>query len=251
MALPQAQLQANVATQNAVPHPKYSGGAIFNDKPSTKGNILLEQVSNYADSISRGGQSLGANLRGTDQGAPGTPGAPGNAVVQAQYLDRCEASRSLLLSAIDPESQLYRTCSDAVFARGDQIWTYLNGPQIVYIAPSRKEAQDHIHTVKTWTWESLPRDEQNRNLVINFKSKVVSHNPERHTTFDIPAGELLDVFANGLHPQAKVTALNYINNPAAAAAANLNHPANFPAHHPNAWNPLHQDTSGYAQNTIS
>ena len=159
MALPPAQLQANVATQNAVPHPKYSGGAIFNDKPSTKGNILLEQVSNYADSISRGGQSLGANLRGTDQGAPGTPGAPGNAVVQAQYLDRCEASRSLLLSAIDPESQLYRTCSDAVFARGDQIWTYLNGPQIVYIAPSRKEAQDHIHTVKTWTWESLPRSD--------------------------------------------------------------------------------------------
>ena len=95
----QAQLQAAVAAQNQVPHDLYKGGPLFDDKPTPEGQIKLDKISKHADSITRGGQSLGANIRGTDQGAPGTAGAPGNATVQAQYADRCEASRSYMLSA--------------------------------------------------------------------------------------------------------------------------------------------------------
>ena len=74
MAMAQAQLQAAVAAQNQVPHDLYKGGPLFDDKPTPEGQIKLDKMSKHADSITRGGQSLGANIRGTDQGAPGVAG---------------------------------------------------------------------------------------------------------------------------------------------------------------------------------
>ena len=185
--------------------------------------LLLEAARTFLYQTPCGGSTLGANVEGADPGV----GGGGNATVQAQHIDRNSRSHQALLSMIDPSSNLHKICSAAPFTTGREIWLYLGSPNIVYLRPQDDEAQNHIRKVQAWTFEDLPRDKQDENLVLHWKAKVVGYNPMKHPNMTINQAGLITVFCNGLHPQAKVEALKMRDNLVLAQQNGCCHPGTY------------------------
>ena len=199
----QQQLLGQVQNQQTAPLPQWLDKTLFNDVPTPDGKLKLHRVNQWMHGISRGGSSLGSNIEGTDPGN----GGGGNVTVQAQHTDRCTASFHALLSTIDSGSQLYQTCSSAPFTTGRHIYDYLQTDDVIYIRPVMSEAQKHIQQVYGWTWQDLQPDKQDKNLCLHFKSKLTGHNPLMHPNMNITNQMMINTYCNGLHPEAKVLAL--------------------------------------------
>lgn len=233
MAMAAAQQNQLVSDANRLFDAKYDGGHVFTDKATENGNYMLEKVLNEARQKTCGGATIASNIQGTD---PGSPGNVGNAIVQQQYAERCMYARAYLISTVFPGSDLYRLFMNEPayvnpaggVSAATVIWTHLNGPDVVYMAPDDSVAQAHIRTVKKWTQEDLPADQRNKQWVLNWKVKLTTHNPMNHPNHVIPEPELISVFADGLHPEMQVYAKKIINNP--AANPQFLHPAVYPAH---------------------
>ena len=226
MAAAAAQLQAMQQAQTQEPFKKH-GHILFGDLPTETGRIHLKNIENNLAAISRGQASLLSNVNGTDPGFGGN----GNAVVLAQHFDRNEASFHYLLSCMDPASQLHKTCSAAPFTTGAHIWTYIHGPEVVYLPPSLDAAKAHKKRVKAFTHDQLPTDKQDSMQVLHFKSMVTSHNPLCHPQFDFTRDEITDIFLDGLHPKAKLIGIKVYRD---RANLNLNFPAVYAGHEVNA-----------------
>ena len=95
-------------------------------------------------------------------------GADGQTTITAQYTDRCISARIVLLSMIKRGSQLSNFCGSASFTDGETIWTYLNGPMVVYLRPDDDVAQEHIREVTSRTYLDMPVAQQYENLCLNF-----------------------------------------------------------------------------------
>ena len=230
MAAAQQQMQGLVDNQLSQPTVKWASKPLFGDVPTHDGNVRLEQALSWLHSISRGGSSIGANVLRTDPGA----GGGGNATVQAQHTDRCQCSREACLSLIEPQSQLYATCNTAIFAGGAEIWDWLTSPNIVYLRIADDVAQEEIRKVQLLTVKDLPVDKQDEMQVLHFKALIQGYNPMKHPNMNITNQMKITIFCNGLHPEAKIIALNMKNDLVAAAAAGCCFPANHPAGHPQA-----------------
>ena len=227
-----AQNLGQVQNQQSQPLPTWLDKVLFDDVPTSDGRLKLHKVHQWLHGLSRGGSSLGSNVDGTDPGN----GGGGNAVVQAQHDDRDTASFHALLSTIDTGSQLYNTCSNAPFTTGLHVWNYLNAASIVYLRPPDSEAQDHIRKVTSYTWQDMPADKQNDQLCLNFKAFLTGHNPMMHPNMNIPRNVMISTWCNGLHPEAKVLALELKDDTVLAGNKGCNFPNNFPVGHPQAGN---------------
>jgi hypothetical protein len=232
MAAAAQQNLGQVQNQQSIPLPTWLDKVLFDDVPTSDGKLKLHKVHQWLHGLSRGGSSLGSNVDGTD---PGTGGG-GNAVIQAQHDDRDTASFHALLSTIDTGSQLYTTCSTAPFTTGRHIWNYLNSTSIVYLRPPDSEAQTHIRKVSSYTWQDMPPGQQNEKLCLNFKAFLTGHNPLMHPNMNIPRAALISIWCNGLHPEAKVLALELKDDMTFATQKGCVFPANFPVGHPSAGN---------------
>ena len=228
MAAAQAQLHGMLSSQNDPSNVKWASTPLFGDVPTVDGMVRIERAKTWLYSISRGGSNLGANVERTD---PGVGGA-GNATVQAQFADRSQASREAVLSLVEATSALHFECSRAPFMDGADIWEYL--PSKVYLRIQDDEAQDEIRRVQSWTVKDLPVDQQDETQVLRFKAKIQAYNPMRHPNMSITNQMKISIFCNGLHPDAKILALNMKNNLAQAQANNCCFPAVYPAGHPQA-----------------
>lgn len=91
---------------------------------------------------------------------------------------------------------------------------YLNGPDVVYLAPTPNEATAHRREWEQKTWEDLPSDKKDKNFVLNFKGYLLEHNPNEHTNFAFTANEMLKIFADGLHSKLIPEANRIISNAA-------------------------------------
>ena len=174
MAAAQAQLHGMVQTQQDAPLTKWNKEPLFDDTPTSDGMVRIQQATSWLHGIPRGGSSLGANVQGTD---PGVGGA-GNATVQAQYNDRCIASREAMLSMIKTGCGLWIECSNPPFVTGQHIYDYVKTK--AYLRLDDDEAQRKILEVQSWTYLDLPSEQQNENLVLNFLSKIKGYNPLMH-----------------------------------------------------------------------
>ena len=233
MAAAQAQLAGLVNNQQSLPLVKWAAAPLFGDVPNEDGMLNLLQMDQWLHSISRGGSTLGANAEGTDPGA----GGGGNATVQAQHNDRNIACRIAILSLIQSGSRLYNLLSQAPFANGRQIRTYLRGAGIVYLRPTDDVAQARLLEVQSWTYLDMPVKDQDENLVLNFKAKLEGYNPKLHPNMVMPNNTMIATFCNGLHPEAKLLALEMKTNLPLAVTNGCCNPVNFPAYHPNGGNP--------------
>ena len=137
-----------------------------------------------------------------------------------------------VLSLVEATSALHFECSRAPFMDGADIWEYL--PSKVYLRIQDDEAQDEIRRVQSWTVKDLPVDQQDETQVLRFKAKIQAYNPMRHPNMSITNQMKISIFCNGLHPDAKILALNMKNNLAQAQANNCCFPAVYPAGHPQA-----------------
>ena len=227
MAIAQAQLNQLVNSEHGKPFAE-SKDRYMDDVPSEDGHLKLLKCSGSLEKAQIHQVSLKDNVMGTDIVAN-----PNN-IQATQQSERDRRSLFLILSCIKPESNLYRTLSDARFTTGRQAWTYLQASGIVYNPPSQSTAMEHKHRVAKWTWMNLPRDQQDKFLCIKFMGLLLGHNPMLHPSFDIPVPELVQIYCFGLHPQAKVEALTLLNDNAAAVAAGVVFPAVYPAYDPQA-----------------
>ena len=159
---------------------------LFNDVPTTNGKLMLRKASQLlAKNLRNGYDCKAACVTQDSPGAENHAGGVGNAIVQSEHANRERCGKEVLMSCVDPTSQLHTLLSTAAFALGSTVWTYLNGPNIVYLAPSTQEAADHTTTWKTKTRQDMPEDQHNEFLVLNFKSYLQGHNPSLHPTFNI------------------------------------------------------------------
>ena len=229
MATQAAQLQSATFNEGDKHINLWTKDKLFGDIPTADGNIrLLKMEQALAEQKVHGATGL-ANCRGVDPGAGGV----GNAMQVQQHTDRCEATRLLILSMIDPGSRMFLLMNDPVtFQTGRHLFDYLHGPMVVYIAPQRDEVVAHKKMVSSLTWEDLPSTQKNPELVMNFKKFITSQNPNRHPAFDYNEAEYIDIFVDGVHAQAKVEATKLRNNLPYAVQQDCVHPANYPAHHP-------------------
>ena len=179
MAAAAAQLQGIVNAQQGSPIQKWTKEPLFNDVPTEDGLLKIKQAKAYMHGIPRGGSSLGANVEGTDPGAGGV----GNATVQAQHIDRNQASREVALSMIDPSSNLYQVCSNAPFTTGQHIFDYL--PTVVYLRIDDDVAQSKILEAQSWNYLDMPVAKQDESLVLNFKAMIQGYNPMLHPNMNI------------------------------------------------------------------
>jgi hypothetical protein len=198
---------------------------LFDDIPTADGMVRLEEAKTHLNNINRGNATLWANVTGADPRV-------GNATITAQYTDRCISARIVLLSMIKRGSQLSNFCGSASFTDGETIWTYLNGPMVVYLRPDDDVAQEHIREVTSWTYLDMPVAQQDGNLCLNFAAKLTNHNPLLHPNYDINHGSLLRTYIHGLHPEAKLLAIQMKDNLTLAAQNGCCFPTNYPAHHP-------------------
>ena len=228
MAAAQAQLHGMVQTQQDAPLTKWNKEPLFDDTPTSDGMVRIQQATSWLHGIPRGGSSLGANVQGTDPGA----GGAGNATVQAQYNDRCIASREAMLSMIKTGCGLWIECSNPPFVTGQHIYDYVKTK--AYLRLDDDEAQRKILEVQSWTYLDLPSEQQNENLVLNFLSKIKGYNPLMHPNMNISDNMKIAVFCNGLHPGAKLEALKMKGNIALAQTNGCCFPAVYPAGHPQA-----------------
>lgn len=231
MAAAQAQIQGLVSSQNDPSNVKWASTPLFGDVPTADGMVRIERAKTWLYSISRGGSNLGANVERADPGA----GGGGNATVQAQHTGRCQASREAVLSLIESTSSLHYECSRVPFNDGADIWNYL--PTKVYLRIQDDEAQEEILKVQSWTVKDLPVDKQDEMQVLHFKAKIQAYNPMRHPNMKITNQMKNSIFCNGLHPDAKILALNMKNNLPQAQANGCCLPANYPVGHPQAGTP--------------
>ena len=139
-----------------------------------------------------------------------------------------------LRTQAEDNALLYRTLSSPPFVNGIDLYNYLFTPGVVYLQPTTDEAQEHIRKVQALTYLDLPVAEQNENLVLNFKAKIQGHNPLLHANMNITNAQMITIFCNGLHPEAKVIALAQRSNLALAAQNGCCFPAVHPATHPQA-----------------
>ena len=230
MAAAAAQQMGMIQERQGEPIAKWTKPPLFGDVPTSDGNLRLEMARTFLHQQPAGGSTLGANVEGLDPGV----GGGGNATVQAQHTDRNIRSRETLLSMIDPSSNLHSICSAAPFTTGVHIWDYL--PGAVYLRPDNDEAQEHIRKVQAWTWEDLPPEQKDENLVLHFKAKILGYNPMKHPNMNINNAGLITIFCNGLHPQAKVEALKMRGNLVLAAQNNCCFPNQYAPGHPLAGN---------------
>jgi len=149
----------------------------MDDVPSEDGHLKLLKCSGSLEKAQIHQVSLKDNVMGTDIVAN-----PNN-IQATQQSERDRRSLFLILSCIKPESNLYRTLSDARFTTGRQAWTYLQASGIVYNPPSQSTAMEHKHRVAKWTWMNLPRDQQDKFLCIKFMGLLLGHNPMLHPSF--------------------------------------------------------------------
>jgi len=212
MAAATAQLNATVTDATGEPFKQWTKDPLLGDVPTRDGLIRLDIAYTFLHTTIRGGTSLGNNVDGADPGV----GGGGNATIQAQHNDRNTASRVALLSMIDKGSSLYRTVSVAPFLTGRHIWDYLQTPDLVYLRPSDDEAAEHIRKVQQFTYKDLPVSKQDKDLVLNFKAMIEGHNPLLHPNMNINNASMIAIFCNGLHPEAKVVALQTKQNNAMA-----------------------------------
>jgi hypothetical protein len=228
MAAAAAQNQGMLNNQNDPTVVKWANQPLFGDVPTEDGMLRIERGLQWLSSLSRGGSNLGANVERTDPGA----GGGGNATVQQQHADRNQAARQAVLSLIEPTSDLYRECSNAPFTDGADIWAYL--PTRVYLRIQDDEAQSKIREAQQWTVRDLPVDKQDEMQCLHFKAKILAYNPMRHPNMNITHQQKLTIFCNGLHPEAKIIALQMKNNLAQAQANGCCFPAVYPVGHPQA-----------------
>lgn len=217
--------------QQDAPTVKWASKPLFGDVPTLMGMVYLNMALTWLYSIARGGSNLGANVTRTDPGA----GGGGNATVTSQHADRNQSSREAVLSLIEIASNLYYICSRAPFNTGADIWAYLNSTGVVYLRIPDDQAQEEIRKVQQWTIKDLPVTLQNdENVSWHFYAKIQGYNPMLHPNMNISNQMKITIFCNGLHPEAKVVALQQKNNLATAAANGCCFPATWPAGHPNA-----------------
>ena len=224
LGLVQTQQQQPYATSKKV---------YFGDTPTENGKAYLREVLTTAHSIARGGSSLGINLEGNDPGNART--ATATQVLQKD--DRDTATFHYMLSTIKPGSQLHATCSAAPFTNGEEIYNYLDSGSVVYIRPSDSEAQKHINKVKQLTWKDLPADKQDKGLCLHLKALITGHNPLFHPNMNISNGDMITAWCEGLHPEAKLIALELKNDRVHATAKQCVFPTNYPAGHPQVGTP--------------
>ena len=229
MAINGAQLNQLLQAESTKPYSS-APERFIGDNPSEDGMIILKRGEELLKKSVRHQASAYDTAMGLDIVA--NP----NAIQTQQQGDRDRACKHLILSFIHVESMLYRTLSNARFTTGRQCWTYLNAPDVVYTAPSAASASSHKLEVAAYTWMSLPREQQNKFMCVNFMTFLLSHNPKLHPSFNMTTLELIQIFCFGIHPQAKVEALHLFNNNAAAVAAGVVYPANYPAYDPEAGN---------------
>lgn len=194
------------------------------------GALKRRQLRDWLYTIPSGGSTLGANVERVDPGA----GGGGNAVVQQQHGDRNDRSKIAALSTVEDGSQLYRTLSAPVFTCGADIYEYLGVPGVVYLQPTQDEAQEHIRKVSAMTVRDLPVDQQDENQCLRFKAAIQGHNPLLHPNMNINNAAMITIFCNGLHPEAKVIALQMRSNLALAAQNNCCFSNQYPVGHPQA-----------------
>jgi hypothetical protein len=235
MAAAQAQLQSLVAATSAEPLPESKLGRIFSDVPTPNGKRYLHFLGEGLKSTIRHQYNLYDTIvTATNPGAANHGAGAGNAVVQQEHANREIAGKHYIMSMVVTDSALFRKLSTAPFNLGSVTYTYLNGPNVVYLAPSAVEATTHISEVKARTWEMMPSDKKNRDLVLHYHNFVFNHNPNLHPTFVVPEADLISTFINGLHPQAKMEAIKLRNNNAYAQQSGCQFPAVVAAHEPNA-----------------
>ena len=212
---------------NEVPHKTYHK-YLFGDIANEMGQLHLLEADNHLNGTSRGGASLSANVKAADPRV-------GNATIVAQYTDRRESSRIVLLSMVPPGSGLYMTISDTpVFPDGESIWNYLNGPDVVYIRPPDDVAQEHIRKVRNWTYLDLPVAKQDISVCLHWKAMLTGHNQMLHPNMNINHADLMRTYIHGLPPEAKLAAIEQRDNLTLARQNSCCFPAVHPAHHPQA-----------------
>ena len=172
---------------------------IFGDTPSAMGMVYFMQAMQFMAAISRSGTTLLANILGNDPGA----GGGGNAMVNAQWLDRCQSSKECLLSMMIMASQLFLRCSTAEFPDGASIWVYLHGPLVVYLPPTETESELHQDQIKKWSFQDMPSSKQDRDLQLHWGAYLQAHNPNMHPTCNITPAETIKIYVSGSHSKVK------------------------------------------------
>ena len=71
-------------------------------------------------------------------------------------------------------------------------------------------------------------------MVLRFKKLIDGHNPLLHPNMNINEAGKIAIFCNGLHPEAKIVAIQQRDNIALARQNGCCYPAQYPAGHPNA-----------------
>ena len=187
---------------------KISDAERFTDTPRNTGNVTLNKIMQQANGIIVAQVIIGGTILNTAVGCVGHAGGVGNAALQAQHADREGRAFTLLLSAIVPGTALYAKMSAAPYAmQGRAVWLYLNGPNVVYLAPTAQEARSHKKTVLALTYSDMPASKQGPSMVLELWSFLNSQNPNMHANFVIANADLFETWMNGNHSYARVKAI--------------------------------------------
>jgi hypothetical protein len=229
-----AQLNNVIEAAQQLPHDtaKVSDAERFTDTPRSTGNVTLNKIMQQANGITVAQVIIGGTILNTAVGCAGHAGGVGNAALQAQHADREGRAFTLLLSAIVPGTALYAKMSAPPYAmQGRAVWLYLNGPNVVYLAPTAQEARSHKKMVMALTYSDMPASKQGPSMVLEFWSFLNSQNPNMHANFVIANADLFETWMNGNHSYARVKAIELFNLPAPQQAAQgLVYPALIAAH---------------------
>jgi len=154
---------------------------IFNDVPTTDGKLMLRQASQLlAKNVRNGFDCKAACITQDSPGAANHAGGVGNAQVQSEHANRERCGKDVLMSCVDPTSQLPTLLTTAPFVLGSTVWTYLNGPNVVYT--------NHYYCVAR-----SPKAAPLRASTLRFVSFIDDHNrPE-------PSGAVDFVSADTIH----------------------------------------------------
>jgi len=151
MAAAQNQLNNNIEAANQQPLPLHTGKGILTDAPSPQGNKLLETVKQHLSQVVRHQWPISSTVISQDApGAANHPGGAGNAATQSEHNNREKAGYAMIMSFVEFGSQLHIKLSSPPYQHtGSVVWTYLNGPNIIYLPPSSEAASKHKKWVRS------------------------------------------------------------------------------------------------------
>ena len=215
-----ANNQLNIANEAAsqLPHEtaKVQNSERFTDTPTANAQVTLIKLMQQANGIYVAQVAVGGTLLGTAPGCPGHAGGVGNAALQVQHGDRENRGHTLLVSGILPGTLLYLKMTTPPYAgEGRAVWLYLNGPGVVYLAPTLQESKAHKKRVLALTYSDMPAAQQGPQLVLEFWSFLNNQNQAMHANFVLAPADLFESWMNGNYVYAKVKAIELFNLPLA------------------------------------